>query len=69
MAIALLAGSMMNMAPGSFFISFDAAQELLQLFDLAQVLNNFLLGQHVKGAVFLHLLELVQTIHTGRAWS
>ena len=42
----------------------DAAQILLQLGDLAHVLDDFLLGQHVEGTVLLHLLKLVQTVHT-----
>ena len=62
--IALLAGVDDENGAGQLLHFLYAAQILLQLFDLAQVLHNFLLGQHVKGAVFLHLLELGQTIHT-----
>ena len=29
------------------------------------MLHDFLLGKHVEGAILLHLLELVQTVHTG----
>ena len=29
------------------------------------MLDNFLLGQHVEGAVSLHGLQLVQAVHTG----
>jgi hypothetical protein len=42
-----------------------AAEILLKLCDLAQVLHDFLLGQHIEGAVFLHLLQLMQTVHAG----
>ena len=35
-----------------------AAEVLLELLDLAEVLHDFLLGQHIEGAVGLHGLEL-----------
>ena len=61
--IALLAGVNHEQRAGELLHLDHAAQILLQLGDLAQVLHDFLLGQHVKGAVLLHLLELVQTLH------
>ena len=44
---------------------YHAAQVLLQLGNLAQQLHDFLLGEHIEGAVLLHLLQLVQTVHAG----
>ena len=62
--VALLAGVHHEQGAGQALHVDHAAQVLLQLGDLAQVLDDFLLGQHVEGAVLLHLLQLVQTVHT-----
>ena len=62
--VALLAGVNDKQGAGQLLHLGHAAQVLLQLGDLAQVLHDFLLGQHVEGAVLLHLLELVETVHT-----
>ena len=62
--VALLAGIHHEQGAGELLHLGDAAQVLLQLGDLAHVLHDFLLGKHIKGAVLLHPLELVQTVHT-----
>ena len=63
--VALLAGVHDEQGAGQLLHFLHAAQVLLQLLDLAQVLDDFLLGQHVEGAVGLHGLQLVQTVDTG----
>ncbi|CAN4016717.1 GPR endopeptidase, partial [Dysosmobacter welbionis] len=63
--VALLAGVHDEQGAGQLLHFLHAAQVLLQLGDLAQVLHDFLLGQHVEGAVLLHGLQLVQPVHTG----
>ena len=63
--VALLAGVHDKQGAGQLLHVLHAAQVLLQLLDLAQMLDNFLLGQHIKGAVGLHGLQLVQAVHTG----
>ena len=62
--VALLAGVNHEQRAGELLHLDHAAQILLQLGDLAQVLHDFLLGQHVEGAVLLHGLQLVQPVHT-----
>ncbi|CAN4002999.1 Tyrosine recombinase XerC, partial [Dysosmobacter welbionis] len=61
--VALLAGVHDEQGAGQLLHFLHAAQVLLQLGDLAQVLHDFLLGQHVEGAVLLHGLQLVQPVH------
>ena len=63
--VALLAGVHDEQGAGEALHLLHAAQVLLQLGDLAQVLHDFLLGQHIEGAVLLHPLELVESVHTG----
>ena len=63
--IAFLAGVHNKQRTGELLHVLDAAQILLQLGDLALELDNFLLGQHGKGAVCLHLAQLGQTVHPG----
>ena len=63
--VALLAGIHNEQSAGQLLHFLHTAQILLQLLDLAQVLDDFLLGQHIEGAVGLHGLELVQTVDTG----
>ena len=63
--VALLAGVHDKQGTGQLLHFLHAAEILLQLLDLAQMLHDFLLGEHIKGAVGLHGLELVQTVHTG----
>ena len=63
--VALLAGVHDEQGAGQLLHFLHAAQVLLQLGDLAQVLHDFLLGQHVEGAVLLHGLQLVQPVHAG----
>ena len=63
--VALLAGVHDEQGAGQLLHFLHAAQVLLQLLDLAQVLDDFLLGQHIEGAVGLHGLELVQAVDTG----
>ena len=55
--VALLAGVHDEQGAGQLLHFLHAAQILLQLLDLAQVLDDFLLGQHIEGAVGLHGLE------------
>ena len=62
--VALLAGVHDEQGAGQLLHFLHAAQVLLQLGDLAQVLHDFLLRQHVEGAVLLHPLELIQAVHT-----
>ena len=64
-SVALLAGVNDEQCAGQLLHLLDAAEILLQLLDLAHVLDDFLLGQHIESAVGLHGLELVQTIHAG----
>ena len=64
-SVALLAGVHDEQGAGQLLHFLHAAQVLLQLLDLAQVLDDFLLGQHIEGTVSLHGLQLVQTVDTG----
>ena len=63
--VALLAGIHDEQSAGQLLHVLHAAEILLQLLDLAQMLHDFLLGQHIEGAVGLHGLQLVQTVHAG----
>ncbi|MPM95631.1 hypothetical protein SDC9_142786 [bioreactor metagenome] len=63
--VALLAGIHNKQRAGKRLHVLHAAQILLKLCDFAQMLHDFLLGQHVEGAVLLHGLELMQTVHAG----
>ena len=61
----LLAGVNDEHCAGELLHFLDAAEVLLELFHLAHVLHDFLLGKHIEGAVLLHLLELSKAIDTG----
>ena len=63
--IVLLARVNHEQGAGELLHVLHAAEILLELFHLAEVLHDFLLGEHVEGAVFLHLLQLGQTVHAG----
>ena len=63
--VVLLAGVDDEQSAGELLHLLDAAEILLELGHLAHELHDFLLGQHVEGAVFLHLLELGQAVDTG----
>ena len=64
-SVVLLAGVNDEQCARELLHVLDAAKVLLKLLHLAEMLHNFLLGQHVEGAVFLHLLELSQTVNAG----
>ena len=63
--VVLLAGVDDEQSAGELLHLLDAAEILLELGHLAHELHDFLLGQHVEGAVLLHLLELGQAVYTG----
>ena len=63
--VALLAGVNDEQRAGELLHVLDAAEVLLELGDLALVLDNFLLGKHCERAVLFHLLQLSQTVDTG----
>ena len=63
--IVLLARVNDEQGAGELLHVLHAAEILLELFHLAEVLHDFLLGEHVEGAVFLHLLQLGKTLHAG----
>ena len=61
----LLAGVHHEQRAGQALHLADAAQVAQQLFALMLQLDDFLLGQHVKLAVLLHPVDLVQAVDTG----
>ena len=63
--VVLLAGVNDEQGAGQTLHVLDAAEILLELGHLSHELHDFLLGQHVEGAVLLHALELGQTVDTG----
>ena len=63
--VVLLAGVNDEQRAGELLHFLDAAEVLLELLHLAEQLHDFLLREHVEGAVFLHLLELSQTVDAG----
>ena len=63
--VVLLAGVNDEQCAGELLHVLDAAEVLFELFHLAEVLHDFLLGQHIEGAVFLHLLELSKAVNAG----
>ena len=63
--VALLARVNDEQRAGQLLHFLDAAEILLELGDLALMLDDFLLGQHRERAVGFHLLELSQTVDTG----
>ncbi len=63
--VVLLAGIDDEQRAGQLAHVLDAAEVLLELLHLAEVLHDFLLRQHVEGAVLLHLLELGETVDAG----
>ena len=63
--VALLAGVNDEQGAGELLHVLHAAEILLELGDLALVLDDFLLGEHGERAVLLHLAQLSQTVDTG----
>ena len=63
--VALLAGVDDEQRAGELLHFLHAAEVLLELLDLGEVLHDFLLGKHIERAVSLHGLELVETVHAG----
>ena len=63
--VALLAGVDDEQRAGELLHFLHAAEVLLELLDLGEVLHDFLLGEHIERAVSLHGLELVEAIHAG----
>ena len=63
--VALLAGVNDEQGAGQLLHVLHAAEVLLELLDLGEVLHDFLLGKHIERAVSLHGLELVETVHAG----
>ena len=63
--VVLLARVDDEQSAGELLHVLHAAEILLELFHVAHELHDFLLGKHVEGAVFLHLLELGQTLDAG----
>ena len=63
--VVLLARVNDEQSAGELLHFLDAAEILLELLHLAEQLHDFLLREHIEGAVLLHLLELSQTVDAG----